>query len=54
MLLYTECLAKVSNKAVFLLSFIAAVFLLISGLVLNLSNRPGRTTSLALLLLVEG
>ena len=53
-LLYTKYLVKASDKAAFLLSFIAAVSLLISGLVLNLPNRLGRTVLLALLLLVKG
>ena len=54
MLLYTKHLAKASNKAAFLLSFVAAIFLSISGLVLSLPDRLGRTILLALLLLVKG
>ena len=54
MLLHTKCLAKASNRVAFLLSFIAAISSLISSSVLSLPNRPGRTASLALLLLVKG
>ena len=54
MLLYTKCLAKAFNKVIFLSSFAAAISLLISGLVLSLPDRLGRTILLALLLLVEG
>ena len=53
-LLHTKCLVKAFNKAVFLLSFIAAVSLLISGLILSLPNQPGHIISLALSLLVKG
>jgi hypothetical protein len=52
-LLRAERLAKASDKVAFLLSLAAAVFLLISGLALNLPNRPGRTALLASSLLVE-
>ena len=54
MLLRAKRLVKASNKVVFLLSLIATISLLISGLVLSLPNRPGRTTLLVSLLLVEG
>ena len=53
-LLYAKYLAKASNKVAFLLSFIAAISLLISGLVLNLPNQLGCTVLLILLLSVEG
>ena len=53
-LLYTKCSVKAFDRAVFLLSFTAAIFLLISGLVLNLPNWLSCTVLLVLLLLVEG
>ena len=53
MLLRAKCLVKAFNKVAFLLSLIAAIFSLISSLVLSLPNQLGRTISLALLLLVE-
>ena len=54
MLLRAERLVKASDKVVFLLSLIATISLLISGLVLSLPNQLGRTILLALSLLVEG
>ena len=53
MLLRTKCLGKAFNKAVFPLSLIAAISLLISSLALSLPNQLGRTTLLASSLLVE-
>ena len=46
--LYTKRSIKASNKAVFLLSLIAAVSLLINGLALSLPARPYRTILLTL------
>ena len=54
MLLYAKCLAKASNKAAFLLSFAAAISLLISGSAISLPAQLGRTALLALSLLVKG
>ena len=53
-LLYIKYSAKAFNKAVFLLSFTAAVSLLISGLILSLPNWLGHIILLALLLLIKG